>query len=154
MKIEIKPALTEDQKEIVTRLWNAEYPAQLRYGGVADFENFLNGLTDHRHFLLFDESGNIKGWLVAFSRDNERWFSIIVDSSEQKKGCGTTLLNEVKKFESRIHGWVVAHDDYLKGSGEKYLSPLGFYRKNGFSVLDDIKLEKAGFVAVKIKWTK
>jgi GNAT superfamily N-acetyltransferase len=154
MRIERTRNLTAEQKEIITRLWNAEYPNQLEYDGVADFEEFLGKIAEHRHFLLFDENENIGGWLVSFTRENERWFSIIVDGSRQKKGFGTAILNEVKKLESDLNGWVVAHDEYFKTSGEKYLSPIGFYKKNGFRVLSDVRLEKEDFFAVKIKWTK
>lgn len=154
MRIERTPDLTAEQKETITRLWNAEYPENINYAGAAEFEEFLNKQTNRQHFLLFDENENLKGWLMTFTRDGERWFSVIIDGTDQKKGYGTTLLNEVKRFESEIHGWVVAHDDYLKSNGEKYRSPIGFYRKNGFAVLDDVKLEKQDFTLVKIKWTK
>ena len=154
MRIETAADLTVGQKEIVTRLWNAEYPKQLNYGGVAEFEKFLNGISNRRHFLLFDENKKIKGWLVTFTRENEHWFSIIIDNSEQKKGYGTTLLNELKKYENDINGWVIERDDYLKCSGEKYPSPIEFYRKNGFLILPGVRLEKDDFYAIKINWKK
>ncbi len=152
MKIETTQSLTSAQKDSITRLWNAEYPKQLGFDGVSGFDEFLNGLSGHRHFLIFDENKNIRAWLVSFTRDDERWFSIIVDSTEQKKGYGTRILDEVKRNESEINGWIVEHDDYLNGKGEKYFSPIEFYRKNGFSVLPEIQLEKADFYAIKIKW--
>jgi GNAT superfamily N-acetyltransferase len=154
MRIKTTQNLTGAQKKIITELWNSEYPEQLKYNGVGEFEAFLNRNTEHRHFLLFDENENLKGWLVTFRRDGERWFSIIVDSGEQKKGYGTRLLNEVKGMESELSGWAISHDDYLKINGQKYLSPLEFYRKNGFSVMDNVRLEKPDFYAVKINWVQ
>lgn len=154
MKIEIAQNLTNAQKTIITSLWNTEYPQQLGFDGVSGFDDFLNGLSDHRHFLLFDEKDNIKAWLVAFTRNDERWFSIIVDSSEQKKGYGTRLLDEVKKRESEINGWIIEHDEYLNGKGEKYFSPGEFYRKNGFTILPDVRLEKLDYYCIKIKWKR
>jgi GNAT superfamily N-acetyltransferase len=154
MRIETTPELTAEQKEIITRLWNAEYPSELKFGGVADFEAFLDKQTARRHFLLFDEDENLRGWLMTFTRDGERWFSVIIDTSEQKKGYGTALLAEVKRHEAEISGWVVPHDEYYKTSGERYLSPLEFYRKNGFAVLSDVRFDKPGFDAVKIKWIR
>ena len=153
MKIEKTKTLTKAQKEIIMRLWNAEYPKQLAFGGIDDLDDFLNRLTNHLHFLLLDENEKIKGWLVTFTRENERWFSIIIDTSEKNKGYGTTLLNEVKKLESNINGWVVDQNDYLKINGEKYLSPIEFYKKNGFSVLNDQRHEREDFSAVKINWS-
>lgn len=152
MKIEIKPSLSKEQKGIITRLWNEEYPEQIKYENVAGFEAFLDGITEHKHFLLFDDDENLKAWLVSFNRDGERWFSIIVDSSEQKKGYGTAILNELKLHETEINGWAVEHNDYLKSNGEKYISPLGFYEKNGFVILKNIRLEKPDYYCVKIIW--
>lgn len=155
MKIEINLKLTESQKEIITRLWNAEYPEQIKYEDVAGFESFLDGITEHKHFLLFDENENLKAWLVSFNRDGERWFSIIVDSSEQKKGYGTRLLNEVKQHESELNGWVVPNDNLLKTNGETYISPIGFYKKHGFTILENVRYEKTPeFYFIKINWKK
>ena len=153
MKIEKTETLTHIQKEIIMRLWNAEYPKQLAFGGINDLDGFLNSLTNQLHFLLLDENEKIKGWLVSFTRESERWFSIIIDTGEKGKGYGTTLLNEVKNFESDINGWVVDHNDYLKINGEKYWSPIEFYKKNGFSVLNDQRHEREDFSAVKINWS-
>ena len=154
MKIERTQNLTNDQKKIIIRLWNAEYPAQLAYNSVKDFNDFLSKLGEPIHFLLFDEVENLKGWLASFTRNGEIWFSMIVDTSIQKKGFGTRLLNEVKKFEDEINGWAVADDKYLKNNGEKYLSPIEFYRKNNFEILTGEKLENEKISAIKIKWKK
>jgi len=154
MRIERVPDLTAQQKEIITRLWNAEYPESLKYESVEGFEAFLNKQTNRLHFLLFDETDEIRGWLMTFTRESERWFSVIVDGKCQKKGFGTALLNEIKSRETNINGWVVAHDGYFKSGGEKYLSPLGFYRKNGFTLLQNETLENSGLDAMKINWTR
>lgn len=154
MKIEISPALTDAQKEIITRLWNAEYPEQLKYNGVEEFEEFLNRNSGHQHFLVFDENEDIQAWLVSFDRDGERWFSIIVDGSQHNKGFGTRLLNEVKTRETELNGWAVSHHDYFRTNGERYISPIGFYQKNGFTIREDIRLEKEDLYFVKIIWKK
>ena len=152
MKIEIKPNLYQEQKEIITDLWNAEYPEQIKYENVAGFEAFLDGITEHKHFLLFDETENLKAWLVSFNREGERWFSIIVDGSAQKKGYGTRLLSEVKQHEEELNGWVVPDDNFLKSNGEKYISPLEFYKKNGFTIFEDVRNEKGNLYFIKINW--
>ena len=152
MRIEIKPTLSQEQKEIITRLWNAEYPEQIKYENVEEFEAFLDRITQHKHFLLFDDGENLKAWLVSFNREGERWFSIIVDGSEQKKGYGTRLLNEVKQHENELNGWVVPDDNFLKTNGEKYLSPLEFYQKNGFTILENITNKKGDLYFIKINW--
>ena len=153
MKIETTKTLTDSQKEIIVRLWNAEYPINLNFAEIADFDNFLNGVSNRTHYLLFD-GDELRGWLMTFTREGERWFSVIVDGSQQKKGYGTMLLNAIKKGETEINGWVAPNNNYLKQNGEPYISPLEFYRKNDFLILEDVTWEKPDFVLVKIKWTK
>ncbi len=154
MRIESAKILTTPQKEIITQLWNAEYPKQLNFEGVDGFDNFLDSVSDQTHYLLIDENGELKGWFMTFTRQDERWFSVIVDGNEKQKGYGTQLLNELKVDEVEINGWAVEHDNYLKNNGENYRSPIGFYRKHGFEILLDIKLEKEEYYCVKIKWKK
>ncbi|MBS1796194.1 MAG: GNAT family N-acetyltransferase [Acidobacteria bacterium] len=152
--IEIKTEIDVTEKKAVFDLWNAEYPASIGYESTAGLDAFLDGIGDKRHYLLRDADGNLKAWLVAFTRDGERWFSIIVDSREQKKGFGRRLLDEVKKHETALCGWVAGGSDQKKRDGSPYLSPLEFYRKIGFAVFPEITYEKGGFRAVKIKWTR
>lgn len=47
--------LTGYQKIAVLKLWNQEYPAQLKCKTMTDFEQYLFTLTDASHFLLLDE---------------------------------------------------------------------------------------------------
>lgn len=145
--------LSETEKQSIVRLWNAEYPAKLRHTGTDSLDEYLSKLGNPEHYLLTDENENVKGWLACFVRDGEKWFAMIVDSSEQKKGYGSRLLSEVKKFEPEINGWAMDHEKDLKANGETYLSPIGFYLKNGFRVLSDVRRETETMSAVKIKWS-
>ena len=154
MRFERTDYLTDDQKATIARFWNNEYPRELQFDDVAGFERFLDGVTDKRHFLVFNEAENLIGWLVAFTRDGERWFSIIVDSAAQQSGVGTRLIAELQEHEPDVNGWVVARDDYFKSSGAPYRSPLGFYRRLGFTVVPGVKLEKNGLEGVKINWKR
>jgi hypothetical protein len=43
------------------------------------------------------------------------------------------------------------HNHYEKANGEKYLSPRGFYEKNGFTITDDF-FESDVLYTVKIFW--
>jgi GNAT superfamily N-acetyltransferase len=153
MKIIKTENLSESQKQSIVRLWNAEYPAQLQHSDTGSLDEYLSKLGNPEHYLLTDENGDIKGWLACFVRDREKWFAMIVDSREQKKGYGSRLLDKVKEFETEINGWAIDHEKDLKTTGEKYLSPVGFYRKNGFEILSEVRLESATMSAVKIKWT-
>ncbi len=154
MKIIKTENLTDAQKHRIVELWNAEYPARLRHSGVASFDEYLSKLGNPEHYLLTDDGENLKGWLACFVRDEARWFAMIVDSSEQKKGFGSRLLSEVKKFENEINGWAIDGEGETKANGEKYPSPLGFYEKNGFEILPEIKFESETMSAVKIRWVR
>ena len=44
--------LTAQQKQSLLELWNQEYPAQLGYVSMADFEKYLDTLTAAKHWLL------------------------------------------------------------------------------------------------------
>ena len=152
MRIKTVKILSNKQKEIITQLWNAEYPEQLNFSGVTGFEEFLKSVSNPTHFLLIDENESLKGWLMTFTRENERWFSVIVDGKVKQKGFGTQLLNELKRNETEINGWAVEHENYLKNNGENYRSPIGFYKKNGFTILPEVRLEKQNYYCIKIKW--
>jgi GNAT superfamily N-acetyltransferase len=144
--------LSKDQKHSIIRLWNAEYPAQIQHSGIDSFDEYLSSKGNLQHYLLTDDNENIKGWLATFMRDGEKWFALLVDGSEQKKGYGTMLLNKVKEFENEINGWAIDREKDVKSNGETYLSPIRFYLKNDFEILNDVRLETETMSAVKIKW--
>ena len=154
MKIITTNNLDDHQKKVIYDLWNAEYPKNLTHSNPIDFENYLNALTNQRHNLLIDKNGIIKGWYFDFDRNNEKWFAMIIASEIHGKGFGTMLLNEAKKRESVLNGWVIDKTNYLKQNGDGYKSPISFYIKNGFHKLPEIRLELAHLSAVKIKWKK
>jgi GNAT superfamily N-acetyltransferase len=152
MNIVSKTDLSPQQKEIICRLWNSEYPEKLAYNSISEFENYLNNLSYIAHYLLQDESEEMQGWAITFSRENEKWFAIIVNSKIQNKGFGTLLLNHLKTIESKLSGWVIDHNNDSKLNGTAYVSPLPFYLKNGFSVFNKIRIETEKISAVKIVW--
>ncbi|MBN2732381.1 MAG: GNAT family N-acetyltransferase [Balneolaceae bacterium] len=146
--------LNTRQKNQIFTLWNQEYPEKLLLSNVAAFEEYLQNIDDKHHILLCDKHGTIKGWLIYFMRDGERCFAMIIDPSVQGKGWGSKFLDEAKKCNSELNGWVVDHSSELKQNGEKYVSPIGFYKKNGFQVLSDIVTTKEGINGIKVIWKK
>ena len=154
MKIVRQTELNDKQKEKILELWNNEYPKKLAYNSVADFEKYLNKLTDQNHYLLVDENEKINGWATTFIRENEKWFAIIISEKLHGKCFGTKMLNELKCNENVLNGWVIDHNSDIKINGNVYLSPLKFYLKNGFEILNETRLELEIMSAVKIKWKK
>ncbi len=152
MKIIRADKLTEEQMQDVFKLWNEEFPQKLNYTDLQQFENDLNSLADKKYYLLVDDIESVWGCLYVFTREKERWFSIILSHICQGKGYGTQLLNELKKDEPSLQGWVIDHNNDIKGDGSKYLSPLVFYMKNGFTIVSNTRLDLEKLSAVKIMW--
>lgn len=144
--------LTTEQKIAVSVLWNQEYPAQLIMETLTDFDRYLSGLTSAEHFLYIEEPDDILGWAFKFTRDAEKWFAVILDSSVHHKGIGSMLLNQLKQEEQKLNGWVIDHNRYKKSNLETYSSPIAFYLKNGFEVNKEIRMESPQLSAVKISW--
>jgi len=146
--------LSKTNKEEVLSLWNNEYPEKLAYNTLQDFENYLENLTEQSHILLIDNNEKIKGWYFDFTRENEKWFVIIIDSKLHAKGLGTRILNIAKEKEIELNGWVIDHNNDRKKNGEIYRSPMDFYLKNGFKRLEKVRLELEKISAVKMQWRK
>ena len=152
MKIVEKEVLSLDEKEVLRELWNNEYPARLHLETIEDFESYLNGISNTKHYLLFDDSDKIIGWTFTFLRDGEDWFAIILNSKIQGKGNGSLLINEIKKEKTSLNGWVIDQENEVKQSNEFYKSPMLFYIKNGFTILTETRIENEKMSAVKINW--
>ncbi|MGN8069577.1 N-acetyltransferase [Mucilaginibacter sp. SG564] len=152
MEISVQNFLTDTQLHAAYQLWNDEYPGKLQHHHIADFSNYLDNLAHKTYFLLINEDGILMGWSATFLREDERWFAIILNSNVQGKKYGTSILNEIKKHENYLAGWVIDKEGELKADGKPYASPLMFYIKNGFAVHEDQRIESNKISAVKISW--
>lgn len=153
MKIQEASTLSNIQKTSVTALWNKEYPIQVHYQNEGEFDEYLNRLSDVKHFLLYTEANKLQGWAITFSRDDEVWFALIIDSDIQAMGYGRLLLSELKKSNTVLNGWVVDQDRYKKSDDTIYQSPLPFYLKNGFELLASESIDQK-ISAVKVRWAR
>ncbi len=154
MQIIEQSKLTSVQKNRIVELWNAEYPENLAFSEVSGFDVYLNERPNQKHFLLMSAANEIIGWVCAFEREGARWFAIIIDERHQGKGFGVKLIDTLKAAKNQFFGWVIDHSDSRKSNGETYQSPLGFYRKLGFTVHESERIEKDGISGVKIEWKK
>ena len=148
----VTPRLTKLQKEEIMQLWNKEYPKELVYDNLEEFDAYLDKLSNKSHTLIA-AGQKIKGWCLDFTRENEKWFAMIIHSSVQGQGFGTALLHAAKQKTAVLNGWVIADNTYRKLNGEAYNSPLEFYIKNGFKIITGEILD-AKISAVKIRWAK
>lgn len=153
MKIHVLPVLLPDQKTIVCSLWNNEFPEKLAVTPSA-FDDFLASTLNHNHYLIEGTDSRIMGWAFSFDREDDRWFSMIMDSEYQRQGLGRMMLNLLKENEDRLNGWVIDHPNDFKQNGDPYLSPISFYIHNGFTPIPEIRLENEKISAIKIEWRK
>ena len=154
MKIIQTKVLTLEHEEILLELWNSEYPERIGYNRLSEFQDHLDQLSCVKHYLLVDDLKQLQGWAFTFLREEEDWFGIIIDCKMQGKRFGTLLLEELKKNNSVLNGWVIDHQNDVKRNKKTYLSPLGFYTKQGFVVNENIRLENDKISAVKISWKR
>ncbi|MCH4824394.1 GNAT family N-acetyltransferase [Gramella lutea] len=152
MRFQQENILSLEQKKEILDLWNNEYPLNLNYQDISQLEDYLEKLKDQHHLLLLDENDKIKGWYSDFIREGERWFLAILDHKFQGRKFGRKMLEMAMESNCVLNGWIIPNDDYLKSNGEFYKSPIGFYQKIGFQILENIKLETEKIRAVKIQW--
>jgi GNAT superfamily N-acetyltransferase len=141
MNIVQKEVLSLQDKEVLCELWNNEYPEKLSYQTIEDFNLYLDGLINTKHYLLIDDENKIKGWVA-----------IILDEKIQGNGFGSLLIKELKKNKTILNGWAVDHENDVKRNKEFYKSPLMFYIKNGFTICENSRIENQKISAVKINW--
>ena len=154
LKFRKTKTLSLSEKHQIFDLWNNEYPRNLVYENLEQFQDYLNELKDQYHIILLDENEQLIGWYFDFLRDGQRWFAAILDSKFQGEGYGTKLLNLARQKRTELNGWVIPSADYIKYNGEAYRSPLEFYNKIGFKVHRNIKLETDKISAIKISWSR
>ena len=154
MRIIETQVLSLEQKDSLMQLWNNEYPAKLNLKTIEDFELYLNGLSKIKHYLLLDDSDEIQGWTFTFLRENENWFAIILNNEIHGKGIGSLLMNEIKKNNTSLNGWVIDQENEIKHNATFYKSPLQFYIKNDFIICSEIRIENEKLSAVKINWKR
>ncbi|MEQ7802361.1 GNAT family N-acetyltransferase [Pedobacter sp. ASV1-7] len=147
MRIEISKSLTEDQAKQIDHFWNEVYPVKLKNR----FGLLLKDLKESKHHVLLNETDEVVGWAAAFLRDGEIWFSILVSSENQNKGYGNMLIDSLKQNFKNLYGWVIDHNNDLKEDGSTYFSPIQFYLKNGFVLMED-RIKTDIISAVKIKY--
>jgi GNAT superfamily N-acetyltransferase len=150
--VECHTSLTDQQKEAVLAIWNAEYPKQLQIFDKAAFDSFLLSLISPEYYLFKNSGAAIFGWAAVFYRDRMRNFFIMLSGSSQGKGYGTTLLNALKGKENSLFGWVIDHGNDVKANGTPYLSPINFYEENGFMINHGLRLENNMLSAVNVVW--
>src|SRR5690606_4011077 len=111
MEIHITKTLSQTQFDQIIKLWNAEYPIKLQNR----FELLLIDVQNYNHYLI-EENNQILAWAVAFDKENETRFSIIVKDEHKGKELGTLLIEKLKFELGEFYGWVIDHDNDLKAN--------------------------------------
>lgn len=146
--------LNKAQKNHIFKLRNQESPVNLVYPTLNYFESYLDMYSKGNpiHLLIYNESRELVGWLFLYDKYGERWFVLVLDQKIQGQGYGSQLLNRAKSYGQDLAGWVIDHGNDVLTNGEPYKAPTGFYLKNGFQILNDLRLENDKLSAVKILW--
>ena len=139
--------LDDHQFQQVNKLWNDEYPVKLK----DRFGLLLEGVEKYNHYII-EQENKIVAWAVDFEKESQIRFSIIVTSNHKGKGLGGLLINKMKEDNEEFYGWVIDHSDDLKVNGENYQTPMPFYLKHGFEILNDQRIDNEMIRAVLIKW--
>ncbi|XRE42856.1 hypothetical protein ACIVBQ_001060 [Tenacibaculum discolor] len=150
MEFKVTNKLSTFYKEQVRLLWNREYPYVIKQKSIEDFNQYLGSLKNKNHLLVIENS-RVLGWCCDFIREGECWFAMILDTEIQGKGIGRNLIQKLKKRHNKLNGWVVIGENYLKENNQTYKSPIGFYKKLGFTVFEKEKLNSSILNAVKIQ---
>jgi GNAT superfamily N-acetyltransferase len=140
--------LTQQQAMQIDMLWNALYSVKLK----DRFSLLLQGVDNFMHYMIEDEAGNVQAWAVYFEKEDKIRFSILVSKAAQGKGLGRQLIDALKADLPEFYGWVTDHNNDLLSDGSTYISPLPFYLKQGFKVLDNVRLDTEMIQAVMIHW--
>ena len=152
MEIIAHNKLSTEQTAKVLALWNNEYPESLIHRSINGFENYLSTQDDPCHYLLLDDKQELLAHAVTFTRDLEKWFSLMVNEAYHHQRMGTIMLNAIKLRNPKLNGWVIDHEKSTKQNGTAYKTPLPFYLKNDFTVIPGVRLENEVISAVKIVW--
>ena len=62
------------------------------------------------------------------------------------------MLDKLKQTNRELYGWVIDHNNDKKTNGKSYDSPLEFYKKHDFEILQTERLGLEKISAVKIRW--
>lgn len=151
MKVVRQQSLTKNDHLILLKLWNENYPQQLAFDHLENFETYLTSLGEVEHLCCY-EGPLLIAWAFKFWREKSKWFALIVRKDYHLRGVGSLLLNELKRDEISLRGWVVEHDHYKMQNGSPYRSPLAFYSKHHFTIQHTRRLETPALSAVEIVW--
>ena len=144
--------LNRKTKSQLLELWNNEYPEKLYYKDLVEFDAYLENLFNLTHLLLVDEKNIINGWAFSFDKESERWFGIMISEKFHGQGLGSKMLDKLKQTNHELYGWVIDHNYDKKINGKPYNSPLTFYKKHNFEIVETERLELEKISAVKIRW--
>lgn len=153
MEIIEQKELTTEQKQQIHEIWNTVYSAKIAHKSIEEFEKYLTTVSPQKHIVAIEDN-KVMGWYFQFVREGEVWFAILLHPNAQGKGLGRTILSQAKADATELNGWVIDKSNEPKLDGSIYQSPLAFYTKNGFTVLNDVRLEVDVISAVKIKWSR
>lgn len=129
--------LTDKQREQINALRDDKYPSKLK----DRFPIHLDGADWYNQYIIEDLNNNTIAWTVDFEKKSQIRFSIIVASIHKGKGLGRMLIEKLRTENEEFYGWVIDHNNDFKLNGEYYKTPMPFYLKHGFEILNDKRID-------------
>ena len=86
--------------------------------------------------------------------DNAKWIELCVDSIDKNMGYSDIAYHtklDVNYSIIKNKSGSAVYQDLIK-NGKVYKSPLVFYLKNGFEIIENERLELEKISAVKVRW--
>ncbi len=154
MKLKETTTLSEKEKQEITTLWNTVFPATLGFENINAFDVFFAGVENVMFALAINSADRLVGCFIAFWRNNQQFFSILIADEAQGKGLGTQLLQQAKEKHQELNGWMVDVAGYKRKDGSAYQSPEAFYIKHGFEILKTDRWDNEKVKSVKIRWRR
>lgn len=132
MELTTHHKLNSEDIESLFDIWNAVYPKEATFQKTEDIIRYLSDKIHPKHFVARNSNDRMIGWLMTFTRDQSRFFVLLVDKKVQAQGIGTRLMASAIKDEDSLNGWVVTRKGHYLLDGTPYFSPLEFYKRLGF----------------------
>jgi ribosomal protein S18 acetylase RimI-like enzyme len=161
INLETSADFTDEDCTSLQLIRNEEYPTVLEQTTFEKSKKWLKN-PDRASKYITARNTSIKSHplvgILTFSEHIDfpdcTWFSMVIRRDYQRQGIGKKMLNLVKSLSNELRAYAVEHNNYVKKDGTTYLSPLGFYKMNGFVKGEKILKTESGLECVEIIWRK
>ncbi|MCH2216087.1 MAG: hypothetical protein MK086_13040 [Flavobacteriales bacterium] len=77
---------------------------KLNYPSLEEFDRYLSSLEHVTPTLMLEGKIKILGWYFDFTREEEKWFGLIFDSTIHGKGYGAKMMERAMAKNKELNG--------------------------------------------------